>query len=223
LVSRRFTLSEHRFPKTPEFTAVARQWNKRAIEIMFGFVWRGYDLLWVEVLRDTDWTQVADDLERDLTEQLEPRIRRGMTGFEPFDVQHARSEREKRLPAPAQPPQYDIAFYLREQPRVSLPLEAKVLHTDQDLAPYLMDLNGEFLTCRYAPFSAEGAMLGYLLKGSPASFFAKIERTVPCKLHQHKGFPDRPHRFSDHKRTVESGKPYPVAFRCHHLILRLTA
>lgn len=222
MASRRFTISEQRFPETPEFTSVARRWNKRAIEILLDLVWRGYDLLWLEVLSGADWTHVADDIERDLTESLEPRIRVGLTGFEPFDVQHGRYERESRRPAPAQPPQYDIAFYLRERPRVSLPLEAKVLHTDQDLAAYITDLKEEFLKCRYAPFSSEGAMLAYLMKGATDLVFARIESDVPCRLHKHEGFPTRPHRFSDHRRVVDPGKPYPIEFRCHHLILRLT-
>lgn len=219
--SRRFTLSERRWPSTVEFTAVARQWNQDAIDILFGFVWRGYDLLLAEVLSGIDWTLVGDDIERDVTEQLEPRIRAGMTGYEPFGVQHGRYERESRTPAPAQPPQYDIAFFLRAQPRVSLPLEAKVLHTDQELAAYVRDLREEFLKCRYAPFSAEGAMVAYLLKGAAESVFKKIAEVLPCQLHGHTAFPGRPHRFSEHVRTVGLGKTYPQRFRCHHLVLHL--
>lgn len=222
MVNRRFTFSERNFPKTGEFTSLARQWNKKAIEVLFDRVWRGYDLLWAEVLCGALWTDVADDIERDLTEQLEPRIQRSMTGFEPFGVQCCRRERETRRAAPAAPPEYDIAFYLHERPLVNFPLEAKLLRTDQALAAYVADVKQEFLTCRYAPFSAEGAMLGYLLKDAPAAVFAKIETDVPCQLQQHEGFPDRAHRFSDHQRTVEPGKTYPVAFRCHHLMLRLT-
>lgn len=77
---RRFTMSEQRWPATPEFTAVARHWNKRAIEILFEYVWSGYDLLLAEVLPGIDWTQVGDDVERDITEHLEFMIRRNMKG-----------------------------------------------------------------------------------------------------------------------------------------------
>lgn len=222
MLSRRFTFSERRWPQTEEFTAVARRWNSNAIDILFGMVWRGYDLLYAEVLDGADWTDVADDLERDLSEQLEPRIRRHMTGFEPFEVQHGRHEREQRQPAPAQPPQYDIAFYLRQQPRVMLPLEAKVLHSDKSTASYVQDVKQEFLTCRYAPFSSEAGMLAYLVKGVPATLFAKISEVIPCSLHQYEGSKGRLHKFSDHQRIVELGKNYPVAFRCHHLIFQLT-
>lgn len=221
-MNRRFTVSEQRWPATPEFTALARQWNERAIDVLFGYVWSGYDLLLTEVLHGRDWTHVGDDVERDITEHLELMIRRNMTGYQPFDVQHGRHERETRAPAPAQPPQYDIAFFLRAFPRVSLPLEAKVLHTDQEVAAYVRDLQEEFLTCRYAPFSAEGAMVAYLMKGAAESVFKKVARVVPCRLHTHGGFPGRPHRYSDHKRTVEQGKSYPKRFRCHHLVLHLS-
>lgn len=221
LASRRYTFSERRWPDTPEFATVARRWNKDAIDVLFGLIWHGYDLLLVEVLRNADWYDVKDDVERDITELLEPLIRRAMTGFEPFEFQHGRHERETRCVPPAQPPQYDLAFYLREQPRVSLPLEAKVLHTDQALAEYVSDLRQEFLTCRYAPFSTVGAMLGYLMKGKPSSVFSKLERVVPCELRQHEGFPKREHRVSNHRRTVAPGKIYPVDFQCHHLILSM--
>lgn len=221
MAKRRFTFSERNFPQTGEFTSLARQWNERAIEGLLNLVWRGYDLLWTEVLCQATWSGVADDIERDLTEQLEPRIRRHMTGFEPFGVQHGRRERETRQPAPAAPPEYDIAFYLLERPLVIFPLEAKLLPTDQTLAEYVTDVKQEFLTCRYAPFSAEGAMLGYLIRGAPSAVFAKIERDIPCQLQKHTAFLDREHRFSDHRRVVDPGKSYPAAFRCHHLILRL--
>lgn len=221
MASRRFTASERAWPDTPEFTAIARRWNQRAIEILFDHVWRGYDLLRVEVLPLIDWTTVADDIERDITEHLELRMRRRMTGHEPFGVQHGRHERESRKPAPAQPPQYDIAFFLYAYPRVSLPLEAKVLHTDQEMAAYVGDLREEFLKCRYAPFSAEGAMVAYLLSGTADAVFESIARTVPCDLRAHNVFATRPHRYSDHTRTVERGKSYPRHFRCHHLVFAM--
>ena len=221
MATRRFTLSEQRWPATPEFTTVARRWDERAVEILFEHVWRGYDLLLVEVLRGVDWAKVGDDIERDITEHLELRVRRGMTGDEPFGVQHGRHERESRKLAPAQPPQYDIAFFLYAHPRVSLPLEAKVLHTDREMAAYVRDLREEFLKCRYAPFSAEGAMMAYLMKGTAYAVFENISRVVPCRLHVHESFSGRPHRYSDHVRAVDVGKSYPRRFRCHHLVLHL--
>jgi hypothetical protein len=53
----------------------------------------------------------------------------------------------------AQPPSYDIAFILRVNERIILPLEAKVLPTERAIAKYIKEITGNYLTCRYAPFS----------------------------------------------------------------------
>ena len=142
-----------------------------------------------------------------------------MSGDEPFDIQHGSYERETMQPPPAQPPQYDLAFLLRADERIMWPLEAKVLETDSDVGEYVKDLNNEFLTCRYSPFSSEAAMLGYLLSGTPDKAFGKLEAKIPCTLISNLSFPSRPSRMSDHSRRVTPGKSYPIRFRCHHLIL----
>jgi hypothetical protein len=73
-----------------------------------------------------------------------------------------------------QPPEYDLAYVLRADERIMWPLEAKVLETDGDVGEYIKDLKNEFLTCRYAPFSSEGAMLAYLLSGKPEIVFGNL-------------------------------------------------
>src|SRR5205085_8445710 len=120
------------------------------------------------------------DLERSITGSLELRIRGVMSGYEPFVIQHGPYERESMLLPPAQPPQYDLAFKLRAQEWIMWPLEAKVLETDGAVNDYRNDLNNEFLTCRYAPFSSEGAMLGYLLTGTTENVFRNLEEKIPC-------------------------------------------
>ena len=100
------------------------------------------------------------------------------------------------------------------------PLEAKVLETPQAIADYERDVREQYLTCRYAPFSAAGAMLGYLLSGSAADALARIEAKLGCVLDPVPAFAERPHRMSSHCRTVPAGKNYPADFRCYHLILQ---
>lgn len=223
---RRRTISELRFLDRPKL-AVADHWSRDFSTNLLKHVWRGYDLLHREVLSQIDCSQAEDDLERNITELLEPRIRLGMSGDEPFYVQHGPFERETRAPAPAQPPQYDIAFILHDNPRFMWPLEAKVLRTDSEgsITQYARDVNKEFLTCRYAPFSKEGAMLGYLLSGDLNEVFRSIEKRVPCKLTHHPEFQRRQHKTSDHTRKIPPGKEsvYPLEFRCHHLIMRMAA
>jgi hypothetical protein len=189
--------------------------------ILLGFVWQAYDLLIDEVLSDIDFTQIDDELERSITQYLEQKIHRFMTGDEPFDVQHGPYEFETRMEAPAQSPQYDIAFFLRQNPRIMWPLEAKVLRTDGAIADYIDAIQNRFLTCRYAPFSSEAGMLGYLLSGEPSKVFNNIETALSCALRDHPAFSNRTHKTSEHQRMVQTGKSYPHDFRCHHLIFRM--
>lgn len=198
MVSRRRTISELRWPDTSDFVEIAKQWRVEASTILLKFVWQGCDLLQAEVLSQINCSQAEDDLERDITERLEPRIRTVMTGDEPFYVQHGSYERATRKPAPAQPKEYDIAFVLRANERIIWPLEAKILSSDGAVAEYINELKGNFLTCDYAPFSSEAGMLGYLFSGEPNKAFNNIAAKVPCQLSHHPDFLDREHKTSDH-------------------------
>ena len=218
---RRKTIAEARFPSVPEFRKLLSAWGDDAALVLLQFVWQGYDLLRRDVLDHVDASKANEDLERSVTQLLEPRVRRSMTGDEPFDVQHGSYEHETRQPPPAQPPAYDLAFVLRANPRVMWPLEAKLVRSTGDVARYVREIKDNFLTCRYAPFSREGAMLGYVLPPDTSSVFNNISRSVPCELEGVPAFADRPHRRSNHTRAVPAGKPYPRSFICHHLLLLL--
>jgi hypothetical protein len=98
------------------------------------------------------------------------------------------------------------------------PLEAKVLRSDRDVGRYVNEITGNFLTCRYAPFSGEGAMLGYLLAGASADVLENIAFKTPCILDDHPELASYNHKTSDHVRLVPADKPYPINFRCHHMI-----
>lgn len=202
-------------PIPTDFVALAGRWCTNYSANLLSFVWQGYDLLLKELPAGIN----DKDLERSITESLEERIRRVMSGDEPFYIQHEPCERETMLLPPARPKQYDLAFKLRAQEWIMWPLEAKVLETDGTINDYKNDVNNEFLTCRYAPFSSEGAMLGYLLSGTCENVFRNLEKKIPCTLASHSDFANRPCKMSDHIRQVEAGKPYPARFRCYHLIL----
>jgi len=136
-----------------EFVSLAGRWCSNQSANLLAFVWQGYDLLLAELPAGTD----PKDLERSITQSLELRIRRAMSGDEPFDIQHGPYERETMMPPPSQPPQYDLAFVLRANERIMWPLEAKVLEADRKGAvrQYIKDVKNEFLTCRYARFQAK--------------------------------------------------------------------
>jgi hypothetical protein len=101
--------------------------------------------------------------------------------------------------------------------RIMWPMEAKVLETPNRLASYLRDVQEEFLTCRYAPFSGSGAMLGYLLTGTSGEALVNIATKLACTLTSLGTV--RAHAVSHHQRILPPGKPWPTEFVCHHLIM----
>lgn len=145
---RRVTISETKFPAVVEFSKLAQQWRADVSTTLLTFVWGAYDILKKEVLVGIDVKKTDADLEREISQLLEPRIRRLMSGDEPYFVQHGSYERERRQPPPAQPPQYDIAFVLNANPRVMWPLEAKLLRKSVTTSKYVQEIRANYLTCR---------------------------------------------------------------------------
>lgn len=198
----------------PAFTAQACEWMANPRPWLLDFVWRGYDSLCQN-------PPVIDgkDLERSITQVLVRRIDKAMSGDEPFYIQHGPFERATMAAPPAQPPEYDLAFVLLADERIMWPLEAKVLENPQRLASYVQDVQEQFLTCRYAPFSGSGAMLGYLLDGATHDALANIAKKLGCALTPVVNPQSRAHATSRHQRTVPAGKSWPAEFICHHLIM----
>lgn len=197
-----------------DFVALVRLWMQNPAGKFLNFVWLAYE----DMIASPPHVDTRD-LERSITQLLEPRIRDRMTGYEPFYIQHGPFERETMKPPPAQPPEYDLAFVSRADERIMWPIEAKVLKTTGQVSDYIRDVREEFLTCRYAPFSRSGAMLGYLLTGIPDDVFVTIAQRLGCKLEKVVGHTEKPIRLSKHKRDVPAGKPYPSGFNCYHMIL----
>lgn len=198
----------------PAFIALARSWMQNPVHQLLSFVWLAY-----ESMRASPPNVDTKDLERSITQLLEPRVRDVMTGYEPFYIQHGPFERETMKAPPAQPPEYDLAFVLRADERIMWPMEAKVLETPKGVAHYVRDVQNEFLTCRYAPFASSGAMLAYLLTGKPDDVFAAIADKLGCTLGPVLEHSAKPNRLSLHQRRVPAGKPYPTEFGCYHLVL----
>lgn len=202
------------FTPDPTFVALACDWTSDSVQQMLGFVWTAYDAM----CTGSPAVQ-ARSLERSITQLLAVRINDAMSGDEPYIILHEAFEWETMALPPAQPPAYDLAFVLRTDENFMWPLEAKVLETPGTLADYERDVRDQFLTCRYAPFSNSGAMLGYLLSGSTSDALNGIAKKLKCSLEIATEFPLRPHCVSKHQRVVPLGKAYPAEFECHHLIL----
>jgi hypothetical protein len=196
-------------------------WSKRYSSNFLRLVWQGIDLF-SQDFSTLDLSKATLQIERSFCKNLELRIRRVMSGEEPFDVQHESWEDENANSQ--RPSQYEIAFIMRDIERLSFPIEVKVLKTDGQVSEYVKDVNEAFIPCVYAPFSYEGAMLSYLLLGTSQKAFQNIAKSLNSTLKQHPEFPNRPHKFSEHDRQVPQGKEelYPSKFRCHHLIFQLS-
>jgi hypothetical protein len=202
-------------PADAGFIALAARWMGTAEPDFLDHIWTGF-----EQLKSRPPSFDGRDLERSITQLLTPAIDDVVPGEAPYYVMHSAFERETMLAPPAQPPAYDFAFILRADPRVMWPVEAKILTSAKALADYLADVREQFLTCRYAPFSASGAMAGYLLDGDAGEALGNIsQRLGSTFLETAPITPERPHRSTLHDRVVPAGKFYPTPFRCHHLIL----
>lgn len=210
-----FLWSSRTPPADATFVHLAMQWIGDVEVNFIDHIWAGF-----ERLKTTTASFDARDLERSITQLLEAAIDDVVPGEAPYYVQHGPYERETMLLPPAQPPAYDLAFVLRSDPRIMWPAEAKVLTSTKALAEYIADVREQYLTCRYAPFSASGAMLGYLLDGVAHEALDNIAQRLAVAFAETTPLdPVRPHRSSVHNRTVQSGKSYPTPFRCHHMIL----
>lgn len=75
----------------PAFVALARSWMQDPARQLLGFIWQAYENM--SVLPPHVDTK---DLERSITQLLEPRVRDVMTGDEPFYIQHGPYERETK-------------------------------------------------------------------------------------------------------------------------------
>ncbi len=219
----RKTPSESAFSDKYEFVELATNWQTDAITVLLNLIWQGYDLCQVDVLSKINLPQADDQLERDITQCLSLYVEQVKPDFAPFFIRSEWFEMETREPSPARPKQYDLVFVWSNpiNPRIVWPVEAKVLRSDASVTEYVKEITRNYLTCRYAPLSSEGGMLGYLLKGTPEIAFENIAKAVPCVLSDHPNFSERHHKTSDHQRTVPKDKTYPAKFCCH-LLLQLT-
>lgn len=210
---------ERRWPDSPPFQQVACRWCQDQSRLLLDLVWRGYDRLLSQDFNEVSFSAADEVKEESLNSLLALRIDQCKSGDEPFYVHHQPPEQTKRKRGKGRSPQPDIGFTLYDYPRTVWPLEGKVLAHAENVGPYLDEINDNFLTGRYATFSSEGAMLGYLLRGNPEQTFSLISVRLRQTAMQHPHFLDRPHRVSNHRRDEVPHGNSPREFTCHHLLL----
>jgi hypothetical protein len=222
-MTKRRSYSQEVFPDTFEFTERLGELVSRGLTTMLGTVWQGFDSFKAEVLdKNQAPSRIHRDLERDLTEMLYAHITRAIPPAAPYYLQHEKKEREAAKSG-GQPPEPDLSFVFFVNIRVTFPMDVKVVTGDRlkDLDDYTDTVNNRFLSCVYAPFSREGAMLTFLLSGNVTTLFGGIANRLRCPLSTRPFFPGRHHRTSQHSRTAPRCRYRP--FRCHHLVFAVSA
>jgi hypothetical protein len=217
----RLTYLERRWPDSPLFQEVVCRWCQDQSRLLLDLVWRGYDRLLSQDLEKVPFSGDEEAKEESLNFLLAIRIDQCKSGDEPFSVVHQPPEQTKRKRGRGRSPQPDIGFTLYDYPRTVWPLEGKVLSHEKDLDPYLKEIKDNFLTSRYATFSSEGGMLGYLMHGDPDRTFEAIDKRLQLNTIRHPHFINRPHRISSHQREEMPQLNYTMEFTCHHLLLRI--
>jgi hypothetical protein len=217
----RLTYLERRWPDTPSFQQVADRWCQDQSRLLLDLVWQGYDQLLSQDLNQIPFSADDEAKEESLNYLLSLQIDRCKCGDEPFSVVHEVPEQTKRKRGRGKSPCPDIGFALYDYPRTVWPLEAKVLSRDEDVGPYLNEIRTNFLTGRYATFSSEGAMVGYLLGGTPDRTFNAISEQLNQLLVSHPFFAARPHSISRHQCERSMQTSASQEFACHHLILQI--
>ena len=215
------TVFEMLHPEAPEeMIRTAKDWVADSSHVMLSLVWAAYDRIAGDPRQVQAIVGADEDLERGIAKLLFLTLDDVMTRNEPFQLLSEASEDETRKSRPARPKQYDIAFVMRKNPRIMWSLEAKVLPTPKTLAEYVATLRTRYLTGAYSPYLSEGAMVGFLLSGHEATFFEVLAESLDTELHDSDRWPGRAYRATDHRRDIRSGKLYPSAFRCHHILMK---
>ncbi|MGA2058870.1 MAG: hypothetical protein ABSG67_00205 [Thermoguttaceae bacterium] len=218
----RLTYTERRWPDPLPFQEIASRWCQDQSRLLLDLVWRGYDRLLSQDFAKVSFSGDDEAKEESLNYLLSIRIDQCKSGDEPFYVVHQPPEQTKRKRGRGRSPQPDIGFALYDYPRTVWPMESKVLAHEDDIGPYLNEINTNFLTGRYATFSSEGAMVGYLLQGNPDNTFEVINIRLKQTLLRHSHFKDRPHRISNHQRSEIPHPNSSQEFTCHHLLMQIS-
>jgi hypothetical protein len=210
------------FPATSEFTTCLKKLQGDGVKVMLGYVWEGFDRFKEEVLdKNPDPSRENPDLERDLTELLYPHILKALPASLPYFLLHEKKERESAVPG-KQPPEPDLSFVLHSNPRITFPMDSKVVERDSvaSMTDYVDTVQNKFVRCVYAPFSKEGAMLAVLLVGSVRTLFRSLGAALGCQVSRTAYVKSRSHKTTWHDRPAAACK-YRT-FRCHHLVMPMT-
>ena len=216
---RRLSYSQRTLPATFEFSSALEKLQADGVKTMLGYLWDGFERFKTEHIdKHPPPTRHDTDLERDLTEWLFPYVQKVIPAAAPYFIHHERKERESAI-LRAQPPEPDLSFVFLANIRITFPIDAKVLEKDRpsDVTDYVATVNGRFLSCVYAPFSTQGAMIAFFLEGSVTTLLGRIRTGLGCSLSRSWFLKGRHHKTSQHERTAAACQH--KQFTCHHMVM----
>lgn len=218
-MSRRRSLGEIVMPIDDKTRQFAVAWAEDVIELALTLVWRGFDRVMANELKGRHDLADLDpeQLEREITQWHSLSITviwaQVTNGYSSLIPVHEHHEFEKRKGGKAVPPSNDIGFVHRDNKRLCLPIEGKLLPTAKALSEYVKDVTDKYVMGVAAPFVGECGMVGYLLQGTASGVFNKLASELKQSLLCVESFRDRPHRTTEHSRAVAP------RLRVHHMVM----
>ncbi|HMS40340.1 MAG TPA: hypothetical protein PKE69_08950 [Pyrinomonadaceae bacterium] len=200
---------------------LGNEWNEGWKNCVFDIVWKAYDRL--KAYYKSKNVEPKDEIEDDITFALlrnadivknfyPANFRKVKIYNQPPDKSKERNRKRNTN---------DIGvFFGDEIEKSEFIFESKKISTltVNGIGSYKEDLDA-YLEEYYGSHLAESSLIAYLHKGTTVEFFALVEKVIKRKLKQFSLFPSRPHKTSEHKKTVANAKN--PKFLCHHLIFEM--
>ncbi len=200
---------------------LGNEWNEGWLNCVFDIIWQSFDKLTNYYKENTK--KAKDESEDEITTALLrfTKIVRGYSParFEPIDF--VNQPPDKSITRNRKNNTNDIGvFFGDEIEKPEFIFESKKISTltENGIGSYKEDLDA-YLEEYYGSHLAESSLIAYLHKGTTSEFFGLVEKVVKKKLKQFSLFPNRPHKISEHKKTVANAKNSD--FLCHHLIFEM--
>lgn len=200
---------------------LGKQWNEGWVNSMFEIVWQAYDNLLgyynenSKKIKDESEDEITFALLRhtDIVKDYFPAIFKKLKFHnQPPDKSKPRNRKNNTN---------DIGvFFAKEIEKPEFIFESKKISTltENGISSYKEDLDA-FLDEYYGLHLSESALIAYLHTGTPENMFELVKNLIKTKLTQFSNSINRPHKTSNHKKTVANAKS--PDFLCHHLIFEM--
>lgn len=200
---------------------LGNEWNEGWINCVFDIVWQAYDKLLPYYKNKGRYPK--NESEDEITTALLrfTKIIRGSSParFEPLDFVNQPPDKSK--PRNRKNNTNDIGvFFGNEIEKPAFIFESKKITTltENGMTSYKEDLEA-YLEEYYGSHLSESGLIAYLHNGTTTKMFEIVKKSLKTTLKQFSTFASRPHKTSEHKKTVSSSSK--ADFLCHHLIFEM--